>query len=236
MPIDKSLKEFEFETEERQSSPIKNQESSSPRPPKEPQLWSFIPKAPYPEQLVPSYAKFLKDLVSIKRKASNPKEVVLTEQVSSIIQHKVPVKYKDPGCPTISCMIGNHHIERALLDLGASVNLLPYSVYLQLGLGELKPTSVRLHLADGSVKIPKGVIEDILIKVDKFYFPVDLIVLDTQPVQNSKGHILVILGRPFLATSNAQINCRNGVMKMSFGNMTVDLNIFDIDKQSPCED
>ncbi|XP_058211543.1 uncharacterized protein LOC131323713 [Rhododendron vialii] len=265
MQIEKSL--GELEKEERQSNPTKDQESSSPQPPKEPQLRSFIPKAPYPERLVApkkgvdhgdilevfkqvrinvpfldairqvlSYAKFLKDLVSIKRKASTPKEVVLTEQVSSIIQHKVPVKYKDLGCPTISCTIGNHHIERALLDLGASVNLLSYSVYLQLGLGELKPTSIRLQLADGFVKIPKGVIEDILIKVDKFYFPVDLIVLDTQPVQNSKGHIPVILGRPFLATFNAQINCRNGVMKMSFGNMTVDLNIFYIDKQSSCED
>ncbi|XP_058181219.1 uncharacterized protein LOC131299654 [Rhododendron vialii] len=176
---------------------------------------------------VPSYAKFLKDLVSIKRKTSTPKEVLLTEHVSSIIQHKIPIKYKDPGCPTISCTIGNHHLERALLDLGASVNLLPYSVYQQLGLGELKPTTVRLQLADGSLKIPKGVIEDVLIKVDKFYFPADLIVLDTQPVHHSRGQIRVILGCPFLATSNAQINCRNGVMKMSFGNVTFELTIFD---------
>ncbi|KAG5553972.1 hypothetical protein RHGRI_011741 [Rhododendron griersonianum] len=131
-------------------------------------------------QQVPSYAKFLKDLVTIKRKTNVPKKAFLTEQVSSIIQCKIPIKYKDPGCPTISCIIGNHHIDQALLDLGASVNLLPYSVYSQLGLGELKPTQVTLQLADRSVKIPRGVIEDVLIKVDKFYFPVDFIVLDTQ--------------------------------------------------------
>ena len=86
-------------------------------------------------QQVPAYAKFLKDLVTMKRKTNVPKKAFLTEQVSSIIQNKYPVKCKDPGSPTISCRIGDHLIERALLDLGASVNLMPYSVYLQLGLG-----------------------------------------------------------------------------------------------------
>jgi len=99
-------------------------------------------------QQVPSYAKFLKDLVTVKRKTNVPKKVCLTEQVSSILQCRLPIKYKDPGCPTISCTIGISHIEKALLDPGASVNLLPYSVYLQLGLGELKPTSMTLQLAD----------------------------------------------------------------------------------------
>jgi hypothetical protein len=69
-----------------------------------------------------------------------------------------------------------------VLDLGASINLLPYLVYLQLGLGKLKPTSMTLQLANRSVKIPRGIIEDVLIKVDKFYFPVDFIVLDTELV------------------------------------------------------
>jgi hypothetical protein len=81
-------------------------------------------------------------------------------------------------------MIGVSRIERALLDLGASVNLLPYSVYLELGLGELKPTSMMLQLADMSVKIPRGIIEDVLIKVNKFYFLVNFIMLDTELVQN----------------------------------------------------
>jgi hypothetical protein len=95
-------------------------------------------------QQIPSYAKFLKDLVTVKRKMNVPKKAFMTEQVSAILQCKLPFKYKDPGCPTITCMIGVSQIERALLDLGASVNLLPYSVYLQLGLGELKPTSMTL--------------------------------------------------------------------------------------------
>ena len=79
-------------------------------------------------------------------------------------------------------MIGVSQIERALLDLGASVNLLPYSLYLQLGLGELKPTSMTLQLVDRSVKIPWGIVENVLIKVNKFYFPVNFIVLDTELV------------------------------------------------------
>ena len=89
------------------------------------------------------------------------------------------MKYKDPGSPTISVNIGGTCIDQALLDLGASVNLLPYSVYKQLGLGELKPTNITLSLADQSVKIPKGIVEDMLVKVDKFYYPVDFVVLDT---------------------------------------------------------
>jgi hypothetical protein len=81
------------------------------------------------------------------------------------------------------------------LDLGASVNLLPYSVYLQLGLGELKPTTMTLQLADRSMKVPRGIVKDVLlIKVDKFYFPMDFIVLDTEPVQVIGSEIPVILG------------------------------------------
>jgi hypothetical protein len=128
-------------------------------------------------------------------------------------------------------MIGVSQINRALLDLGASVNLLPYSVYLKLGLGELKLTTVTLQLADRSMKRPWGIIEDVLIKIDKFYFHVDLIVIDTELVHDVENQIPVILGRPFLATANALINCRMGVMKISFGNMIVELNIFNINSQ-----
>jgi hypothetical protein len=133
-------------------------------------------------QQIPSYAKFLKDLITVKRKVNVPKMAFLTEQVSSILQCKLPIKYKDFGCPTITCMIGVSQIERALLDLGASVNLLPYLVYVQLGLGELKLTSMALQLTGRSMKVPWGIVEDVLIKVDKFYFPMDFIVLDTEPV------------------------------------------------------
>ena len=175
---------------------------------------------------VPTYAKFLKALCTVKKGLGIKKKAFLTEQVSAIIQNKTPVKYKDPGSPTISVNIGGTCIEKALLDLGASVNLLPYSVYKQLGLGELKPTNITLSLVDRSVKIPKGIVEDVLVKVDKFYYPVDFVVLDTELIANGPNHVPIILGRPFLATANAIINCRNGVMQLTFGNMTLELNIF----------
>ena len=180
---------------------------------------------------VPAYAKFLKDLCTIKKGLGIEKKAFLTEQVSAIIQSKNPVKYKDPGSPTISVNIGGTCIDKSLLDLGASVNLLPYSVYKQLGLGELKPTNITLSLADRSVKIPKGIVEDVLVKVDKFYYPVDFVVLDTEPIKNGPNHVPIILGRPFLATANAIINCRNGVMQLTFGNMTLELNIFHLNNK-----
>ncbi|RVW21278.1 Retrovirus-related Pol polyprotein from transposon 17.6 [Vitis vinifera] len=143
---------------------------------------------------VPTYAKFLKDLCTIKRGLTVNKKAFLTEQVSAIIQCKSLLKYKDPGCPTISVMIGGNVVEKALLDLGASVNLLPYSVYKQLGL-------------------------------------VDFVVLDIDPLVKEANYVPIIFGRSFLATSNAIINCRNGLMQLTFGNMTLELNIFHMSKK-----
>ncbi|XP_073261963.1 uncharacterized protein [Populus alba] len=129
----------------------------------------------------------------IKRRLNVKERAFLTEHASAIIQFKTPPKYKDPGCPTISCIIGSHKIDQALLDLGASVNLIPYTVYEQLGLGEIKPTRITLQLADRSIKIPRGIVEDVLVQVDKFYFLVDFVVLDTAPIQGSNAPIPVIL-------------------------------------------
>uniref|UniRef100_A0A2N9HGX6 Retrotransposon gag domain-containing protein n=1 Tax=Fagus sylvatica TaxID=28930 RepID=A0A2N9HGX6_FAGSY len=155
---------------------------------------------------MPLYAKVIKDLCTVKRKHHVKKTAFLTEQVSAIIQHKFPPKYKDPSCPTISCTIGDYNIERALLDLGAS-------------------------LADRSVRKPRGVVEDVLVKVENFYYPVDFIILDIEPTLHPSANIPIILGRPFLATANALINCRNGRMKITFGSMTAELNIFNVNPQ-----
>ena len=122
--------------------------------------------------------------------------------------------------------------------LGCKCELLPYSKYKQLELGEIKPTSITLSLADRSIKIPKGTVEDVLIQGDKLYYPVDFVVLDTEPATTGVNYVSIILGRPFLATSNAIINCRNGVMQLTFGNMTLKLNIFHLSKKhmQPVED
>ena len=184
-----------------------------------------------------TYAKFLKDLRNVKKGLAINKKAFPTEQVISIIQCKNLLKYKDPGSPTILVNIGGTCIDKALLDLGASVNLLPYTMYKQLGLGELNPTNITLSLADRSVKIPKGIVEDVLVKVDNFYYPVDFVVLDIEPMAESPHQVPIILGRPFLATANAIINCRNGIMQLTFGNMTLELNIFHLsNRDKPAEE
>ena len=143
----------------------------------------------------------------------------------------MPSKYKDPESPTISIVVGNSNLGHALVDLGESVNLLPYSVYVELGLRELEPTNITLQLVDRSVEIPRGIVKDVLVLVDKFNFPVDFVVIDTQPVVNQGTRFPLILGRPFLATGNAIIHCRGGLMALSFGNMTVNMNILNVIKE-----
>ncbi|KAL6312322.1 hypothetical protein AAG906_007992 [Vitis piasezkii] len=175
---------------------------------------------------VSAYAKFLKDLCTIKKGMHLKKKAFLTKQVSAIIQCKTPIKYKNPECPTISVNIDNTFVKITLLDLGPSMNLLPYSVYMQLGLGELKSTSITLSLEDRSVKFPRGIIENVLIQIDNFYYTVDFVVLDTEQGTSGLNHVPIILGQPFIAITNALINFRSGVMQLTFGNMTIELNIF----------
>ena len=112
---------------------------------------------------VPTYAKLLKDLCTMKRGLNIKKKAILTKQVSAIIENKIPIKHKDPGCPTISVTIGETHVEKALLDLGASVNILFYLVYKQFGLRELKPTNITLSLTNKSIKKSRGIVEDVLV-------------------------------------------------------------------------
>ena len=152
-----------------------------------------------------------------KRKPNVLKRIFLATNISELLYNQIPVKYKDTSCPFIFHTIGQVEINRALLDLGASINLLLFSVNQQFGLGKLSPTQVTIQLDDQSVKIPKGEVTDVFIRIKEFIYPVDFIVLETQPVSNPRSQTLIILGHPFLATANAIINCRNGSMRMTFG-------------------
>ncbi|XP_009596555.1 uncharacterized protein [Nicotiana tomentosiformis] len=127
-------------------------------------------------QEVPKYAKYIKDIVENERRLTEFKTVALTEECSSRIQSKLPHKLKDPGTFTIQISIGKNAFGRALCDLGASINLIPLSVFKQLGLGEPRPTTVILQLADRSLAHLEGVIEDVLVQVGSFIFPVDFII------------------------------------------------------------
>ncbi|KAL5734310.1 hypothetical protein ACOSP7_032171 [Xanthoceras sorbifolium] len=179
---------------------------------------------PFAEALaqMPSYVKFLKEILSKKRRLEDHETVALTEECSAIIQNKLPQKLKDPGSFTIPCTIRSSEFVKALCDLGASINLIPFSVFRKLGLGEVKPTSVTLQLADRSVKYPYGVIEDVLVKVDKFYFPVDFIVLEME----EDVDIPLILGRPFLATRGALIDVQQGKLTLCVGDEEAVFNVF----------
>ena len=173
---------------------------------------------------MPSYVKFMKDILSQKRRLADFETVNLTEECSAILQRKLPQKLKDPGSFTIPCTIGNAIFERALCDLGANINLMPLSIFKRLGLGVARPTTVTLQLADRSLKHPRGVIEDVLVKVDKFIFPADFIVLDME----EDKEIPIILGRPFLATGRAMIDVQRGELKLRVQEDEVKFNVFEV--------
>ena len=114
--------------------------------------------------------------------------------------------------------------------MGASVNLIYFIEYERLGLGELKPTKMVIQLADRSTRLPRDIVEDMLIRVGEFIYPVDFVVVETERVSNIACQVPMILARPFMVTANALINCRNDTMRLSFGNMTLELNIFNIQR------
>nr|XP_009799830.1 PREDICTED: uncharacterized protein LOC104245834 [Nicotiana sylvestris] len=132
-------------------------------------------------QEVPKYVMYIKDIVANKRRLTEFETVALTEECSSRIQGKLPQKLKDPGSFTIHISIGKHDVGRALCDLGASINLMPLFVFRQLGLGEPRPTTVILQLANRSPAHPEGVIEDVLVQVGSFIFSADFIIMDYEP-------------------------------------------------------
>ena len=140
---------------------------------------------------MPLYAKFLKDILSKKRRIVEEGIVNLTATCSALMKKELPEKMKDPGSFTIPCIIEGVEIQQALCDSGASINLMPLSVAKQLSLGELIPTTITLQMADRSMVKPEGVLEDVLETVGKFVFPVDFIVLDIE----ADSKIPLLLGR-----------------------------------------
>ena len=157
-----------------------------------------------------SYVKFMKQILSKKRKQGDHETVTLNEKCSAIIQKKLPPKLKDPSSFNIPCSIGGSMVMEALCDLGASANLMPLSIFHKLKLREPRPTTVSLQMADHSVKHLRGVIEDVLVKVDKFIFPTDFIILDMEEDEN----IPIILGRSFLAIGRPLIDVQKCELNM----------------------
>ncbi|KAK5817818.1 hypothetical protein PVK06_022746 [Gossypium arboreum] len=170
-----------------------------------------------------TYAKFLKELLTNKRKFEDLSTVEFNEECSAILQNKLPTKLKDRGSFTIPCLIGSLNVEKALADLGASINLMPYKMFKQLGLGEPKPTRMSTQLADRSVKYPRGIIEDVLLKVDKFIFLVDFVVLN----MDEDVEVPLILERLFLATARAVIDVGDDKLVLRVGDEEIIFKIYD---------
>ena len=141
---------------------------------------------------------------------------------------------KDPGSFTIPCIIEGVEIQKALYDSGASINLMPLSVAKQLSLGELIPTTITLQMADRSMVKPEGVLEDVLVTVGKFVFPVDFIILDME----EDSQVPLLLGRPFLASGAALIDMQKGVLTLRVGDEAAAFNLIkgmhniDIDREN----
>ncbi|XP_058002300.1 uncharacterized protein LOC110650304 [Hevea brasiliensis] len=159
---------------------------------------------------MPSYAKFLKEILSNKRILEDYETVALTEECSALLQNKLPPKLKDPGSFSIPCHIGDTSIEKALCDLGASVSLMPLSICEKLKVGDLKPTTISLQLADRSIKYPMGILENI-----------------EEDVRTP-----IILGRPFLAITGANIDVKNGKLRLKVGEEEIEFNLFQDCKKS----
>ncbi|CAM8944515.1 unnamed protein product [Rhodiola kirilowii] len=161
----------------------------------------------------PTYAKFLKDIVSNRRVIEESSMVALNFECSAIVQSRMPKKMQDNGSFSILISLGKIDIDRALCDLGASISLIPYSLFEQIDVGELHPTTISLKLADRSSRIPRGVLRDVPIKVGKFFIPVDFYVLEMDVEQEMP----VIFSRPFLNTVEAVIRCGEGSIELKIG-------------------
>ncbi|XP_055960233.1 uncharacterized protein LOC126678772 [Mercurialis annua] len=171
---------------------------------------------------MPQYAKFLKDIIMNKRSWEQGGTIPLTENCSSIIQSNLPTKLKDPGSFTIPCTIGNTNAINCLCDLGASINLMPLFLFRSLfGEQPVKHTSMVLQLADHSLKKPYGIVEDVLVKVDKFIFPVDFVILDYAVDKECP----MILGRPFMNTGRALIDVHAGKLTLRIDEETVEFDM-----------
>ncbi|XP_015971126.1 uncharacterized protein LOC107494597 [Arachis duranensis] len=139
-----------------------------------------------------------------------------------MIQKCLPPKLKDPASCFLPCTIGNTIIDKALCDLGSSIKMMPLCMMRRLFIEEVKPTQMSLELMDRSLVIPKGVIENLLVRAGKFIFPADFVILDLGEEESES----IILERPFLATASAIIDVEQGEMTLRVHDEKITLNVF----------
>ncbi|XP_039135705.1 uncharacterized protein LOC120273124 [Dioscorea cayenensis subsp. rotundata] len=150
---------------------------------------------------MPKYAKFMKDLLTNNRKLEELETIALPRNCSAMIQRMLPKKLTDPGSFIIPCVIREGMQEKALADSGTSINVMPYKLFLKLGFEDMRPIRMTIQLADRSIKKPHGVVEDVLVRIDKFIIPVDFVILnvdDDIEVPLISGDHFLTLSKPSL--------------------------------------
>ncbi|XP_070029443.1 uncharacterized protein [Nicotiana sylvestris] len=164
---------------------------------------------------MPGYAKFMKYLVT-KKRSMDCETITMTHQVSAIV-HSMAQKLEDPSAFTIPCTIGSEDFAKALCDLGESINLIPYSIFKTLGIDQPRATSMRLQMADRTMKRSLGIIDDVLVRVDKFILLADFVILDCEV----DYEVPIILGRPFLAILKTLVDVEAGELTFRMGDKKV---------------
>jgi hypothetical protein len=160
---------------------------------------------------VPTYARYLKDILNQKRPIPEMNKLVFAKRCISAILDRLPDKMGDPDVLTISCLIDTQKFDQALCDLGARMSVMPKVIYGQLNHDSLVPISMHLQLADQSIQHPVGIMEDIPVRIRNSFIHVDFVVLEMDACR----HIPLILGRPFLSTTGTMIDVAAGIIKLN---------------------
>ncbi|RYR09457.1 hypothetical protein Ahy_B05g077797 [Arachis hypogaea] len=182
-------------------------------------------------QQIPAYIKYMKELLPKKSSLKGGQTIVMNKECSALIQQQLPTKRKDPGSFHVPCAIGETMFDRALCDLGASINLMPLSLMKRLQINEILPTDVVIRLADKTQKQAIGVVENVLLKVGKYFLPTDFVILD---MEESHTHP-IILGRPFLATARALIDVERGELILRTHDERLSFNVFKLSQEADQE-
>ncbi|XP_028223519.1 uncharacterized protein LOC114405018 [Glycine soja] len=180
---------------------------------------------------MPLYAKILKDMLTKKNRYIHSDKIVVEGNCSAVIQRILPPKHKDPGVVTIPCFIGEVAIGKALIDFGASINLMPLSMCWRLGEIEIMSTRMTLQLVDRSITRPYGVIEDVLVKVKHLIFPADIVLIDIEEDAN----IPLILGHPFMSTASCVVDMGKKMLQMGIEDQKISFDLFHEDKDPPSQ-
>ncbi|XP_021729781.1 DNA damage-inducible protein 1-like [Chenopodium quinoa] len=172
-----------------------------------------------------TYEIFLKDLLSNKSRLEESATISLPKEVNAIIQNKLPQKLGDPNSYAIPMKIGDLEAMDAFCDVGASVSLMPYSIAKSLKVGDLKPTRMSLQLADRTVRLPLGILKDVLVQVGRVFVPCDFVVLEME----EDTRVPLILGRPVLNTVGVVIDMKEERLTLNVGDEKISFSFSQID-------